>query len=363
MHCSSAGEFEQGKPVAEALKKAYPNHRLLITFFSPSGYGVAKTYGTADAVCYLPLDTRKNADRFVRLVKPELVIFVKYEFWHHHLKAVASRQIPLLLVSAVFRKDQIFFKSYGRFFMRMLRLFTQIFVQDEASLRLLREAGINRCSPGGDSRFDRVVAIEQTASPVPFITEFIGDKQAVVAGSTWQDDERLLKELMNEHSNLKLIIAPHEINDGHLDQLRSLFPNGAFYSAWQKAKSTTSTNVLIVDSVGLLSRLYQHATIAYVGGGFTRDGIHNILEAAVWAKPVLFGPNYKKYREAAEMIAAGGAFSVSGAPALKKLAGDLLLNAHHRQAVGEKARRYVEENGGATGKVLAYIQENRLLTN
>lgn len=363
MHCSSAGEFEQGKPVAEALKAAYPNYKLLISFFSPSGFSVAKNYAVADAISYLPLDTKKNAKRFIEMVQPELAVFVKYEFWYHHLSAAAFRHVPLLLVSAVFRKDQIFFKSYGGFFRRMLQLFRQIFVQDEASLQLLKKNNLNHCRIGGDTRFDRVKEIGKAGAPVPFIEAFLQKKKCIVAGSTWPDDENLLKDFATSHPEIKLILAPHEINENHLRQLQTLFPNAVLYSSLQKKKGTTSeSQILIVDGVGLLSRLYQHATITYVGGGFTRDGIHNILEAAVWGKPVIFGPNYKKYREAKELIATGGGFSIADTIEIKKLADKLLVDEQYLQAVSKKAMSYVEENTGATERILQFIQENRLLT-
>ncbi|GAA4735653.1 3-deoxy-D-manno-octulosonic acid transferase [Flavisolibacter ginsenosidimutans] len=364
MHCSSAGEFEQGKPVAEALKKSYPNYKLLISFFSPSGYSVAKNYSVADAICYLPLDTEKNAKRFIKTVKPALAVFVKYEFWYHHLSVAAFRHVPLLLVSAVFRKDQIFFKSYGGFFRRMLQLFRQIFVQDEASLQLLKRNIINHCRIGGDTRFDRVKEIGKAGAPVPFINGFLQSKKCLVAGSTWPNDENLLKDFATSHPEIKLILAPHEINENHVRQLQTLFPNAMLYSSLQnQSQATGESQVLIIDNVGLLSRLYQHATITYVGGGFTRDGIHNILEAAVWGKPVIFGPNYKKYREAKDLIATGGGFSVADANEINKLAEQLFADEQYLQAVSKKAKDYVEENTGATESILQFIQENRLLTN
>lgn len=364
MHCSSAGEFEQGKPVAEALRKEYPTHKLLISFFSPSGYEAAKNYNAADIICYLPLDTMQNATRFIQLVKPKLVVFVKYEFWYHHLSVAAFHHIPLLLVSAAFRKKQIFFKWHGRFFRQMLFLFRHIFVQHPSSLQLLQAYGINHCSISGDTRFDRVQAIVSAGKPVPLVDDFIQGKNALVAGSTWERDEMLLKKFTESDPETKLIIAPHEISKAHLSNLKEVFPNALLYSSFQIEKSSPLHNaqVLIIDSVGLLSRLYQHATLTYVGGGFTKDGIHNILEAAVWGKPVLFGPNHKKYGEAKELIAANGGFSITNAEELKGLADDLLTNKQRLQAVSKAAKNYVEDNTGATARILEWIQEKRLLT-
>ena len=363
MHCSSAGEFEQGKPICEALKNAYPAHKIILTFFSPSGYAVAQNYPAADVISYLPLDTRKNAEQFLDLVKPELGLFIKYEFWYHHLSLAAFRHVPVLLVSAVFRKEQIFFKPYGRFFRQMLSSFRLIFLQDEFSLQLLQTVGINQCRIGGDTRFDRVKKITESGMPVAFIDSFLLNKKALVAGSTWSDDENILKEIVASHPELKLVLAPHEVDENHLRQLQGLYPDAVLYSSLSETNTDAfEKQVLIVDCVGLLSRLYQHATITYVGGGFTRDGVHNVLEAAVWGKPVIYGANYKKYREARELIHAGGGFSIVNAADLNVLTGNLLRNEKALQEAGLKAKNYIDENTGATGKILQYIQEKRLLT-
>ncbi|RYZ29858.1 MAG: 3-deoxy-D-manno-octulosonic acid transferase [Chitinophagaceae bacterium] len=363
VHCSSAGEFEQGKPVIEALKQQYPHHKILVSFFSPSGYDVAKRYPHADFITYLPLDTRKNAQEFVKLVHPELVIFVKYEFWYHHLATAAFRHIPILLISATFRKEQLFFKSYGRFFRQILFLFRHIFVQDNSSLEILQANDFSHSSIGGDTRFDRVTAIASNFSPIPFIENSLLGCQSIVAGSTWKHDEEILKEL-GPSATEKLVIAPHEIDEAHLKEIHAIFPGAVYFSSLKEGTGEkNSGDVIIIDNVGMLSRLYQYATITYIGGGFTKDGIHNILEAAVWGKPVIFGPNYHKYREAKELIAAGGGFSINNAQELKQLADKLLSNEQYLQAVGENARKYVLENTGATQKILQAIQAKRLLTN
>lgn len=363
VHCSSAGEFEQGKPVIEALKQTYPAYKILVSFFSPSGYRVATKYQHADYITFLPLDTKSNAKRFLKIVHPRLIVFVKYEFWYHHLALAAFQHIPILLISATFRKDQIFFKSYGRFFRQMLFLFRHIFVQDEESLQLLQERGITHCSISGDTRFDRVRSIASKFSPIPMIENFLQGCQSIVAGSTWKDDEELLKAI-ELNGRKKMVIAPHEIDEKHLAETSTIFPEAVRFSAFKEvAAETTSTEIIIIDNVGMLSRLYQYATITYVGGGFTKDGIHNILEAAVWGKPVIFGPNYKKYREASELIEAGGGFSVSNSEELKKLAEKLFTNEQYLQAISEKAKNYVAVNTGATERILQTIYEKRLLTN
>jgi 3-deoxy-D-manno-octulosonic-acid transferase len=389
VHCSSAGEFEQGKPIIEQLKKDYPLYKILATFFSPSGYAVGKKYQHVDLISYLPIDTSSKARRFVEIVHPELVIFVKYEFWYHHISAIAFRHIPLLLVSAVFRKDQIFFKWYGKFYRQILFQFRHLFVQDKDSLEILKANGINHCSIGGDTRFDRVKGIAGKYTEIPFIGEFIGNNPVLVAGSTWQDDENLLNEYIKEHKNVKLIVAPHEINAKHLNELMQ-FRSMILYSVlttnndisplpnkdnptWVRVRPEQAeklnnqmlqnVQVLIIDGVGMLARLYNYATICYVGGGFTKDGIHNTLEAAVYGKPVIFGPNYKKYREAKELIAEGGGFSISTPSELKNIIDDLIENPEHLQLAGTAAKNYVYNNTGATEKIVRFIQENRLLTN
>lgn len=366
VHCSSAGEFEQGKPVMEALKETFPGKKIVVSIFSPSGYNMAKGYPHADVLTYLPLDTPKNAKRFFQLVNPQLVIFVKYEFWYHHLSVAAFNHIPLLLISASFRKNQIFFKPYGGFFRQMLHLFRHIFVQDSPSLLLLQTAGIRHCSLSGDTRFDRVAKIAANATSISLIEDFVAGQKTIVAGSTWQGDEELLSTYIKHHKDVKLILAPHEMNGKHIESLLAAFDHAVLYSNIidrQREKEVFHTQqVLIIDTMGLLSRLYRYATITYVGGGFTRDGIHNILEAATWGKPVIFGPNYQKYREAKELIDAGGGFSVGTADEIKKLADELLRNENHLQAVSLKAKNYIDENTGATQKIVQAIQEKRLLT-
>ncbi|MDQ6609177.1 MAG: 3-deoxy-D-manno-octulosonic acid transferase, partial [Bacteroidota bacterium] len=314
-------------------------------------------------ITYLPVDNRKSAEHFIKLIKPELVIFIKYEFWYHHLATVASNHIPLLLVSAVFRKEQVFFKWVGIFFRQMLFLFRHIFVQDESSFQLLQKSSITHSSVSGDTRFDRVTEIQEKFSAIDLIENFVGVKKTIVAGSTWEDDEVLLADYIKSDACIKMILAPHEMDAGHLAFLKNLFPSCILYTEFSEDTIKKDAQILIIDSVGLLSRLYQYGIITFVGGGFTKDGVHNILEAAVWGKPVVFGPNYKKYREAAELIKAGGGFSIRNSEELKTFADDFFSNEDHLQDAGINAKNYIEENTGATKKIVRFIQENRLLTN
>lgn len=359
MHCASAGEFEQGKPLIEELKRIYPSHKMLVSFFSPSGYAAGKKYSHADFITYLPADTGSNAKQFVELVKPQLVIFVKYEYWYHHLSAAAFHHIPLLMVSSIFRKDQVFFKWYGKFYRQLLFLFRQIFVQDENSFTILKENNVLHCTVAGDTRFDRVKKIAGNFSEIPFVKEWAGKDRVIVAGSTWPDDENILSEYLKNHS-VKLILAPHEINEQRLKQIEKLFSDALRYSCI--SSSGQPSQVLIIDNMGMLSRLYHYAMIAYVGGGFNKSGIHNTLEAAVHGKPVFFGPNYQKFKEAGDLIETGAAFSFSTAEEFKTKTDHLLNNPQRVSKAGAAAKNYVEENTGATQKILQYIQENRLLT-
>lgn len=384
-HCASAGEFEQGKPVIEQVKKYYPSYKIIVSFFSPSGFHAGKKYEHADIITYLPIDNRKNASRFVEQIRPELVFFVKYEYWYHHLSTLAFRHIPIVMVSAIFRTDQLFFKPYGKFYKQILLLFRHIFVQDKESLQLLTQNNILNCSLSGDTRFDRVKKIAGEFSEIPFINQFVGVNKIIVAGSTWEQDEKILEEYV-ENSPIKLIIAPHEIKNDHILQLQASFPDCIRYSELknvfeqsevQKTSVWNSINeqqekdlrerlvnakTLIIDSMGLLSKIYHYATITYVGGGF-KTGIHNTLEAVVHGKPVLFGPKYHKFKEARDLIKQGAAFSITNFEELKIKMDQLLNDPSELSKAGNAAKQYVEENTGATQKIVQYIQENRLLTN
>jgi 3-deoxy-D-manno-octulosonic-acid transferase len=363
VHCSSLGEFEQGKPLMEKIKRQYPNHKLLITFFSPSGYDIKKNYTGADYVFYLPMDSQRNAGKFLDIVKPTLVVFIKYDYWYYYLSEIRRRKINCLLVSAVFRKDQGFFKWYGGLQRKMLHCFTQIFVQNEESRKLLESIRINHCSVSGDTRFDTVVEISEKFEPVPLVESFISDNKAIVAGSTWPKDDELLQTAFHKlgSDNVKLIIAPHEIHNSHLDELKKLFPVSIRFSELTSPASLAG-NILIIDNIGMLSRLYRYAFITYVGGGFTKDGVHNVLEAAVYGKPVVFGDNYEKYKEAADLVRIGGAISISGSDELYKTLTGLLNDENDYDSRCNASKDYVQENKGATEEVLNYIEMNRLLT-
>ena len=359
-HCASAGELEQGKPVIEALKLAYPSHKILVSFFSPSGYSVAKKYRQADVITYLPLDTRGNAARFIRTIRPELVVFIKYEYWYYHLSAVAFHHIPLLLVSGIFRKDQVFFKRYGGFHRQMLFLFRHLFVQDTTSYDLLKGSSIHHCTISGDTRFDRVNMIASGFSALPLIQSFAGNEKLLVAGSTWPEDEQLIADYCKQ-SGIKCIVAPHEITTSHLSQLEKLFPGSVRYSQLEK-EGSSHAKVLVIDNIGMLSRLYHYADVCYVGGGFNKSGIHNTLEAAVYGKPVVIGPNYRKFKEARDLVEIGAAFSISNGEGFSSIMNHLFSGEGKRMAAGNGAKEYVRQHQGATTTVVNYIQENRLLT-
>lgn len=362
-HCASLGEFEQGRPVLESIKALYAQYAVLVTFFSPSGYEIRKNYKGADYISYLPMDGVLNAKKFVQMVKPALVIFIRYEFWFYYLKEVHKRKIPLLLVSGLFRKDQVFFKGYGGFYRRMLRYFTHLFLQTADSLQLLQSISISKATVSGDTRFDRVLATLTNFKPVPEIAAFCGDKKVVVAGSTWTEDDEELDHFVINHPNMRFIIAPHDISEERLKECERLYKKTIRYSQLNSMPLAEDINTLIIDNIGMLSRLYYYATICYVGGAFGGDGIHNILEAAVFAKPVIFGPVYEKFPEAVELVAAGGAYSIENALEGEEVLNELLKNEKAYRQSCDASGKYVAEKAGATKKVVGYIQENRLLTN
>lgn len=371
VHCASLGEFEQGRPLIERLREQGSGHNILLTFFSPSGYEIRKDYKGADWVFYLPMDGPKNAKRFLEIVKPALVIFVKYEFWYYYLNEIRRNNIPLVLVSALFRENSIFFKWYGSLQRKMLSFFDHLFVQNEISKKLLDNIGLeDKCSVAGDTRFDRVIEIAENFSSIPAIEKFIGYNKAIIAGSTWPEDEQVLQATIEAINDplLKLIIAPHEINKEHIVKLQKLFPGALLYSQLQNSNTYAdnykdqTSNLLIIDNIGMLSRLYKYATITYVGGGFGK-GIHNILEAAVYGKPVLFGPVYNKFNEAIELVNNGGAISIGNSENCIAACLELLSNDSVYTRSCERSKDYVYTNKGATEKIMNYIQENRLLTN
>lgn len=362
IHCASLGEFEQGRPLIEALRKQHPDLYILLTFFSPSGYEIRKTYPAADLVSYLPADTPKKAKRWVSLLKPEITVFVKYEFWYHFIRELQKQQRAVILISGIFRKEQLFFKRYGLLFRKLLKEYDCLFLQDKKSAEILRRAGIPNFRVVGDTRVDRVQQLAQKGPEFPEIVRFIDGKACWIGGSTWPADEQLLKTGIKRIP--KWIIAPHEIDNNHLQEIEKLFSSHGTirYSTLQKnPEAGKAAAVLIIDNIGMLSSVYKLARVAYIGGGFGK-GIHNILEAAVHHIPVIFGPNYQKFEEARALIARGGAFTVQDEAELEHLLHQL-ADAAFLVAAGEKAGEYIEDNLGATKKIMEYIQEKRFLIN
>lgn len=362
IHCASLGEFEQGRPVLEKLKKQIPTIKVVLTFFSPSGYEIRKDYKGADVVMYLPADSKANASEFLNRVQPTLAIFVKYEFWHYYLSELKKRNIETILVSGIFRSTQPFFQWWGGFYKNMLLKFSHLFVQNQTSAQLLASINIqNNVTVCGDTRFDRVLEMAEQWQPVSSIDAFIQpDKKILVAGSTWKEDEELIAEWLQQNKNdWQLIIAPHEINNAHITQLKQLFNNSILYSEVQPKNSELRTNnCIIINSIGQLSKLYKYAAVCYVGGGFNKSGHHNILEAAVYGKAVITGPNFQKFKESVELKKIGGSFTVNSAPDLTKLIHELDI-----ETSGIIAANYVQQHAGATKAILDYVQEKRLFTN
>ncbi len=357
MHSSSLGEFEQGRFLLENLRNTYPSTCIVITFFSPSGFEVMKDYKGADFVFYLPEPTSKNAKRFIDILQPKLVLWIKYDYWYHFLHEVKKRNVPLLLVSAIFRKRYAFFRWYGALYSEMLRCFTWLFVQDELSVECLNSIGVNNASVSGDTRFDRVIDIAEHFTEVPMIREFLGNAPAIVAGSTWPEDEEELDHYANTHPEIKFIIVPHEIGEEHLKDIEKLFKHTIRYSALTHNKTNYSNiNTLIIDNIGMLSRLYKYATITFVGGGFGDEGVHNVLEAAVYGKPVIFGPVFNQFQEAIDLLEEGAAFTIDNALDLEKTLDDLITDHELYRECCEAAEKYVMVHKGATQKILGYIQ-------
>jgi len=350
-HCASLGEFEQGRPVIEALKERCPEIRILLTFFSPSGFEKQKDFPLADHVMYLPLDTARNARKLVRSVPMEMVVFVKYEFWYHFLSRIKNEGVPVYLASGIFRPGQVFFKWYGGWYRRFLDAFTHIFVQQDASAELLEKHGFSRVSVAGDTRFDRVNELARSPYKNRTMEIFTHKAQVIVAGSTWEPDEIILEEAYRVMSpGLKWIIAPHELSDRHLEKLKNRFPGSVFFTEAEE-KMNPDTRVIILNTIGHLSSIYRYGNLAYIGGGFGK-GIHNILEAATYGLPVFFGPNYRKFSEAIELTERGAAFPVSGARELLSTIHQQLGNEQLLKTTSGIASNYVIERVGATSRIL-----------
>ena len=354
VHCASLGEFEQGRPVIEALKSEFADHKIFLTFFSPSGYQVRKNYAKADYIFYLPLDTRANARKFVRKVNPKIALFVKYEFWFFYSRALKKRNIPLISISSIFRPDQFFFRKTGSFNRRILKNVTHFFVQNQESVDLLRSINLYNVTLSGDTRFDRVAEIVNSREEIPIAKRFKSNQRLFVVGSAWQEDLDVLAPFINEN-RLKFIIAPHEINENHIRLFQSSITVKSTRYSQAAAMDLDDYGVLVIDNIGLLSRLYQYAEFAYVGGAFGK-GLHNILEAAAYGIPVLFGDkNYQKFQEAVDLVNRGGAFTLSDYPDLRKKY-ELLNMPETYTLACEVCRQYVTENTGATAKIMDYCR-------
>ncbi len=357
-HASSLGEFEQGRPMMEKIKAEHPEYKILLTFFSPSGYEVRKNYNGADVICYLPFDTPYRVKKFLNLANPSIAVFIKYEFWGNYLQELKHRNIPVYIISSIFRRDQLFFQWFGYPYRKMLYCFTHLFVQDDRSAALLKEFGITNVTVTGDTRFDRVLDVRNQARELSPVEHFVceGGKEkrlTLVAGSSWPQDEEILIPYFNEHPEMKLIIAPHEIHREHLMYIESLLkrPSVRLSDVMQDKSLLEGKDCLIVDSFGLLSSIYRYGTIAYIGGGFGA-GIHNTLEAAVYGIPVLFGPRFQKFKEARDLIKVGGGFSVASKDEFVAKMDELLTYAEVLKAAGESAGQFVKGNAGATDGIL-----------
>ena len=368
-HAASLGEFEQGRPLMERIRKEYPQYKILLTFYSPSGYEVRKNYEGADIICYMPVDTRLNAIRFLRLVRPVMAFFIKYEFWSNFLHILKHRNIPTYSVSSIFREDQVFFKWYGRSYAGVLKCFTRFFVQNEESKRLLEGIGIKDVDVVGDTRFDRVLQIKEAAKQLPICEAFrtgVASSQSAdvphhdfkvfVAGSSWPPDENIFIPFFNEHKNWRLLIAPHVIAEEHLKLILSLIKDKKVVRYTQTTpEEAAEADVLIIDCFGLLSSMYNYGDVAYIGGGFG-VGIHNTLEAAVWNMPVIFGPNNKKFQEAQGLLKSGGGFEINTYEDFSGLMNSLMNDEAFLKQAGDKAGAFVAHLAGATDKVLSSVK-------
>ena len=358
-HASSLGEFEQGRPMIEQIRTTHPEYKILLTFFSPSGYEVRKNYAGADVGCYLPFDTPGRVEQFLDLANPAMAIFIKYEFWGNYLHTLQQRGIPVYIISAIFRREQLFFQWFGKPYRKMLDCFNHLFVQDERSKALLEEYGIRNVTVAGDTRFDRVIDVYHQAKQIPVVERFIqgskGQSPLVfVAGSSWPEDEAIFIPYFERHPEMKLVIAPHEIHEGHLKSIETRLHRPTIRLSQATEQNVADKDCLIVDSFGLLSSLYRYGQIAYIGGGFGA-GIHNTLEAAVYGMPVLFGPRFQKFKEAKDLIAVGGGFSFETASAFASRMDILLSTPEALRQASQAAGHFVQSHGGATAIILKDI--------
>jgi len=356
-HCASLGEFEQGRPLIEAFREARPDYRIFLTFFSPSGYEVRKNYPGADYVFYLPADTPRNSARFLKILSPEIVFFIKYEYWYNYLAVLKKQGIPVYMVSAIFRPSQPFFRWYGSWFRKQLNHLSWFFVQDENSERLLHSIGIEKVSVSGDTRFDRVSAIAGQEKKMTEIDDFCGDSQVIIAGSTWPEDEKILFPFIQDNkAKYKFIIASHEADKQRIDRLLEQLGEGSIRYTGITQSELQEARVLVIDTIGLLAFLYKYAFISYIGGGFG-VGIHNILEPAAFGVPVIFGPNYQRFREARELIQEGGAISIKNPEEFGEAFSALTMPAE-RDRVSQICLAFIKANQGATSRILNHISSN-----
>ena len=360
-HAASLGEFEQGRPLMEQIKRDHPELKILLTFFSPSGYEVRKNYEGADIICYLPLDTISNARRFLRTIRPEMAFFIKYEFWYNYLHILKHRGVPVYSISSIFREGQVFFRWYGRQYGHVLKCFTHFYVQNEKSRQLLSSIGLTNATVTGDTRFDRVLQIKNQAKVLPVLEQFVTGNKVFIAGSSWQPDEEIFIKYFKQHPDWKLVIAPHVIGDDHLQQIEKLLEGRKVlrYTEAEKQFNVQCSmfndyDVLIINCFGLLSSIYRYADVTYVGGGFG-VGIHNTLEAAVWDVPVIFGPNNQKFQEAQELKSAGGGFEIQGYEDFERLMDRFIADADYLVQCGQASGNYVKSKSGATQKILSDV--------
>ncbi len=354
VHCASLGEFEQGRPLIEKIKEELPDFKIILTFFSPSGYEIRKNYPLADYICYLPADTKRNAVYFIRTIRCEKAIFIKYEFWNNYISELNRNAIPVYLVSGIFRPDQHFFRWYGSFFLNILKKFTHIFVQDSRSASLLSQAGVENITVAGDTRFDRVAKIASSASAVPAIEQFLNGEKAFLAGSSWNSDEDIIAEYINANpGRMKWIFAPHEPSRPNIERLEKILKPSCIRLS-QFSEKHKDARILLIDTVGILSSAYRYAHISAVGGGFGK-GIHNILEPACWGVPVLFGPNHLKFKEAIDLINLKGAFCFRNYKEFQTILDRLLTDSIFYKSISEILLKYVEENRGSTEKIFKKI--------
>ncbi len=356
IHCASLGEFEQGRPIIELIKKTKPEYKIALSFYSPSGYEIRKNYENADIVFYLPDDNKKNARKLIKILNPEITFFIKYEFWYWYLNELRNKSIPSYLISGIFRNEQVFFKFYGSFYRKILHNFSHLFVQNKTSKELLKSINIENVSVVGDTRFDRVIEISENSKKFPLIDKFTKNKLVFIAGSTWKPDEEIIFNFINknEDKNIKFIIAPHEIKNENINRINNLSNKKTLRLSLADSNNIEEVKILIIDNIGMLSSLYSYGDIAYIGGGFGA-GIHNTLEAAVFGIPVIFGKKYHKFDEAIALLNRKAAFSISNKKDFNSILKNLISNENFRNETGDNAKTYIKENANISKKILNKI--------